>query len=116
GPYVPIRMSESAPGAGDHKDAIFLSPHKFVGGPQTPGVLVVHRDLVLNRVPTVPGGGTVEFVSPTRHRYLSDPVAREEGGTPAIVESIRAGLVFGLKDAVGTDLIQAREEKLWRYA
>src|SRR5690606_6775090 len=68
GPYVPIRMSESAPGAGDHKDAIFLSPHKFVGGPQTPGVLVVHRDLVLNRVPTVPGGGTVEFVSPTRHR------------------------------------------------
>ena len=116
GPYVAIRMGESEPGAGDHKDAIFVSPHKFVGGPQTPGVLVVHRDLVLNRVPTVPGGGTVEFVSPSRHRYLPDPVAREEGGTPAIVESIRAGLVFGLKEAVGTGLIQAREERLWRYA
>src|SRR5438309_269769 len=55
-PYVPIRMRESAPDAKDHKDAIFLSPHKFVGGPQTPGVLVVRRELVRNRVPTVPGG------------------------------------------------------------
>ena len=44
GPYAPIRVSESRPGAGDHKDAVFLSPHKFPGGPQTPGVLVVHRD------------------------------------------------------------------------
>ncbi|GAB2861992.1 aminotransferase class V-fold PLP-dependent enzyme [Lentzea nigeriaca] len=114
-PYVPIRVQESAPGSGDHKDAIFLSPHKFVGGPQTPGVLVVRRELVTNTVPTVPGGGTVAFVSPGGHRYLDDPVAREEGGTPAIVESIRAGLVFALKDAVGTRLIQAREERLWRY-
>ncbi|WP_249161477.1 aminotransferase class V-fold PLP-dependent enzyme [Actinospica acidithermotolerans] len=116
GPYVPIRMRESAPGRGDHKDAIFLSPHKFPGGPQTPGVLVVHRDLVRNRVPTVPGGGTVLFVDPLGHRYLDDPVAREEGGTPAIVESIRAGLVFALKQAVGIDLIQAREEQLWGEA
>jgi selenocysteine lyase/cysteine desulfurase len=115
-PYVPIRVRESAPGRGDHKDAIFLSPHKFVGGPQTPGVLVVRRELVANAVPTVPGGGTVAFVRPDGHRYLNDPVAREEGGTPAIVESIRAGLVFTLKDAVGTRLIQAREERLWRHA
>jgi hypothetical protein len=55
------------------------------------------------------------FVDPVGHRYLDDPVAREEGGTPAIVESIRAGLVFGLKQAVGTDLIAAREEQLWRH-
>ncbi len=116
GPYVPIRMADSAPGAGDGKDAIFLSPHKFVGGPQTPGVLVVRRDLVRNRVPTAPGGGTVAFVDPIGHRYLDDPAAREEGGTPAIVESIRAGLVFAVKQAVGTDLIQAREERLWRRA
>jgi selenocysteine lyase/cysteine desulfurase len=116
GPYVPIRLAESAPDRGDHKDAIFLSPHKFIGGPQTPGVLVVRRDLVRNAVPTVPGGGTVSYVGPTAHRYLRDPVAREEGGTPAIVESIRAGLVFALKDAVGTDVIQAREERLWQYA
>jgi selenocysteine lyase/cysteine desulfurase len=114
--YVPIRMAASAPGRADHKDAIFCSPHKFVGGPQTPGVLVLRRELVRNRVPTVPGGGTVAFVDPVGHRYLDDPVAREEGGTPAIVESIRAGLVFALKQAVGTDLIQAREEQLWRRA
>ena len=116
GPYVPIRARESAPGAGDCKDAIFLSPHKFIGGPQTPGVLVVHRDLVRNQVPTVPGGGTVAFVDPIGHRYLDDPVAREEGGTPAIVESIRAGLVFALKQAVGTEAIQASEERLWKRA
>ncbi|MFC4117647.1 aminotransferase class V-fold PLP-dependent enzyme [Nonomuraea zeae] len=116
GPYVPIRMAAGAPGRDDHKDAIFLSPHKFVGGPQTPGVLVVRRELVRNAVPTAPGGGTVLFVHPDGHRYLDDPIAREEGGTPAIIESIRAGLVFGLKQAVGTDLIQAREERFWQRA
>ena len=114
GPYVPVCVAASAPGAGDHKDAVFLSPHKFPGGPQTPGILVVHRNLVRNTVPTVPGGGTVAFVDPAGHRYLDNPVAREEGGTPAIVESIRAGLVFGLKQAIGTDLIAAREEGLWQ--
>jgi selenocysteine lyase/cysteine desulfurase len=114
GPYLPIRMRESAPGRGDHKDAVFLSPHKFVGGPQTPGVLVLHRDLLTNRVPTMPGGGTVAFVDPVTHRYLDDPIAREEGGTPAVVESIRAGLVFAVKEAVGTDTIGARERTLWR--
>ncbi|MFR0355671.1 aminotransferase class V-fold PLP-dependent enzyme [Streptomyces sediminimaris] len=115
-PYIPIRVAPSAPGAGDHKDALFMSPHKFVGGPQTPGVLVVRRELVHNPVPTAPGGGTVAFVDPLGHRYLDDPVAREEGGTPAIVESIRAGLVFALKQAVGTDAIQAAEERHWRRA
>jgi selenocysteine lyase/cysteine desulfurase len=109
GPYVRIDMG---PAAGDplaYKDAIFLSPHKFIGGPGTPGVLVVRRELLRNRVPTVPGGGTVAYVNPTEHRYLQDPVQREEGGTPAIVESIRAGLVFQLKEAVGTDTIAALE-------
>jgi selenocysteine lyase/cysteine desulfurase len=108
GPYSPITMAD--------KDAVFLSPHKFAGGPQTPGVLVVDRKLLTNRVPTVPGGGTVAYVDPTGHRYLTDPVAREEGGTPAIVESIRAGLVFAVKDAVGPDLIEARERELWHRA
>ena len=114
-PYVEIRVSASAPGAADHKDAVFLSPHKFLGGPQTPGVLVVRRELVRNQVPTAPGGGTVAFVDPVGHQYSDDPVAREEGGTPAIVESIRAGLVVALKQAVGTDAIGAREEHLWRH-
>jgi hypothetical protein len=107
------------PGPGDplgYKDAIFLSPHKFIGGPGTPGVLVVRRGLVGNRVPTVPGGGTVAYVNPAEHRYLEDPVQREEGGTPAIVESIRAGLVFQLKEAVGADTIQALERSFIRRA
>ncbi|MFH8381131.1 aminotransferase class V-fold PLP-dependent enzyme [Kitasatospora sp. NPDC018058] len=111
GPYVPIRVTESAPGRIDHKDAVFLSPHKFVGGPQSPGVLIVRRSLIRNRVPTMPGGGTVAFVDPQHQYYLDDVVAREEGGTPAIVESIRAGLAFGIKEAVGTELIHAREER-----
>lgn len=109
GPYVDIRMHAG-------KDAVFLSPHKFMGGPQTPGVLVVRRDLVRNEVPTVPGGGTVDFVDPTGHRYVTDPVKREEGGTPAIVESIRAGLVFALKEAVGVPLIRRNEDALWQRA
>src|SRR6266545_1982294 len=113
-PYVEIAMSGGPPGA--YKDAIFLSPHKFIGGPGTPGVLVVRRELLRNRVPTVPGGGTVAYVNPTEHRYLDDPVGREEGGTPAIIESIRAGLVFQLKQAVGVDVIRAHEAYYLRRA
>jgi selenocysteine lyase/cysteine desulfurase len=112
GPYVPIDMN---PACGPEarlaaKDAVFLSPHKFVGGPGTPGVLVVKKKLLRNRVPTLPGGGTVAYVSPAEHVYLADPVLREEGGTPAIIEAIRAGLVFQVKEAVGTECILAREE------
>jgi selenocysteine lyase/cysteine desulfurase len=112
GPYVDIEMN-AGPG-GDplaYKDAIFLSPHKLIGGPSTPGVLVVRRELVTNPVPDVPGGGTVSFVTPSGHRYLDDPAHREEGGTPAIVGSIRAGLVFQLKQAVGTEVIHDREQR-----
>ena len=104
GPYVEIDMSD--------KDAVFLSPHKFIGGPGTPGVLLVRRDLARNRVPVVPGGGTVAFVTPHTHAYLDDVEHREEGGTPAIVESIRAGLVVQLKQAVGVPAIRRREEEL----
>jgi selenocysteine lyase/cysteine desulfurase len=116
-PYIDIEMN--APHGGDplaFKDAVVLSPHKFVGGPGTPGVLAVRRSLLTNRVPDVVGGGTVAYVNPVEHRYLSDVEAREEGGTPAIVESIRAGLVFQLKDAVGTDVIRAHESDYVRRA
>jgi hypothetical protein len=99
-----------------YKDAVFISPHKFVGGPGTPGVLVAKRALLRNRVPAVPGGGTVLYVTPSRHAYHSTPEIREEGGTPGIVESIRAGLVFALKDAVGSDEIRRREHTLARRA
>jgi len=102
GPYLPVDMAG--------KDAVFLSPHKFVGGPGTPGVLVAKRALLHNRVPSVPGGGTVLFVSSSGHVYHPDPVIREEGGTPAIVESIRAGLVCALKEQVGVQEIHRREQ------
>jgi hypothetical protein len=116
-PYVEIDMygGRSADPL-SYKDAIFLSPHKFIGGPGTPGVLVARRELLHNRVPDVPGGGTVAFVNPTGHRYLDDPIHREEGGTPAIIESIRAGLVFQLKQAVGIEVIRAHEDAYLRRA
>jgi selenocysteine lyase/cysteine desulfurase len=104
-PYVPIRMTEGG------MDAIFISPHKLIGGPGTPGVLVARRELFSNTVPVVPGGGTVSYVNPKSHRYLEDPEHREEGGTPDIVGAIRAGLVFQLKRAVGEDVIREREER-----
>lgn len=114
-PYVDIRMG-ARDHAGGHKDAVFISPHKFIGGPGTPGVLVARRDLFRNRVPTVPGGGTVTWVSPDAHHYARDVEQREEGGTPAIVESIRAGLVFQLKQAVGVEEIRRREDAFARRA
>jgi selenocysteine lyase/cysteine desulfurase len=110
GPYVEIDMAR------DDLDAIVLSPHKFIGGPGTPGVLVARRSLFTNPVPTVPGGGTVSYVNPLEHRYLDDVECREEGGTPAIVESIRCGLVVQLKQAVGVDVIREREESFIRRA
>jgi len=118
-PYVQMEMNmrDDAPdGHLVYKDAVFLSPHKFIGGPGTPGVLVAKRHLFKNSVPAEPGGGTVAYVNTVEHRYLTDPEHREEGGTPAIIESIRAGLVFQLKAAVGVDAIRAREEDFIRRA
>jgi selenocysteine lyase/cysteine desulfurase len=113
GPYVEVEMNPEPGGSDGHlayKDAVFISPHKFIGGPGTPGVLVAKRALFSNPVPAVPGGGTVAYVNPKEHRYLDDPEVREEGGTPAIIESIRAGMVFQLKEAVGYRAIREREE------
>jgi selenocysteine lyase/cysteine desulfurase len=113
GPYLPIRMNPSPEIPDGHlayKDAVFLSPHKFIGGPGTPGILVAKRSLFANRVPSQPGGGTILFVSPSTHSYHPQPMIREEGGTPAIIESIRAGLVFALKEALGTDQTCRREQ------
>ncbi len=109
-PYVDIDMR----GAG--LDAVFISPHKFIGGPGTPGVLAARRELFKNSVPGMPGGGTVAYVNPSEHDYLKDVEHREEGGTPGIVESIRAGLVFQLKQAVGAAEIRRREDSFIRRA
>jgi selenocysteine lyase/cysteine desulfurase len=100
GPYLDINMNpvlEGIPSELLTKDAVFLSPHKFPGGPGTPGVLVVKKSLLTNDIPSVPGGGTVFFVSPTHQRYLANVEEREEGGTQNILGMIRCGLVFQLK-------------------
>lgn len=104
GPYVDINMNGAYP-----KDAVFISPHKFIGGPGTPGILVIKKAMLKNTIPTVVGGGTVLYVTPEDHLYVQHSERREEGGTPAIVESIRAGLVFKLKREVGVDEIERLE-------
>ena len=119
GPYVQMEMNmvkDCEHGELAYKDAIFLSPHKFIGGPGTPGLLVVKKQVLGNRVPTVPGGGTVAFVTTKGHRYEANPIDREEAGTPAIIESIRAGMVFQLKEAVGWETIRSKEHALIRRA
>jgi selenocysteine lyase/cysteine desulfurase len=113
-PYVGIHMGERDDGG--HLDAVVISPHKFIGGPGTPGLLIARRELFANRVPETPGGGTVAYVNDTEHVYLDDVEHREEGGTPDIVGAIRAGLVFQLKDAVGAEEIERREEQFVRDA
>jgi len=113
-PYVSIDMYGD--GGLTSLDAVFMSPHKFIGGPGTPGILVVKRDLLTNSVPAMPGGGTVSWVNATEHYYLPAGERKEEGGTPAIVESIRAGLVFQLKEKVGSAEIEKLEHKLIKAA
>jgi selenocysteine lyase/cysteine desulfurase len=120
-PYVDVEMNprgrDGKPAdPAERKDAIFLSPHKFIGGPGTPGVLIVSNALLTNAVPDMVGGGTVSYVNTEDHRYITHPEHREEAGTPAIIESIRAGMVFALKEAVGAQEIQAREHDFLRRA
>ncbi|WP_018183907.1 aminotransferase class V-fold PLP-dependent enzyme [Kaistia granuli] len=109
GPYLPMDM---APGAGLEKDAIVLSPHKFVGGPGASGILVVRKSAVARTAPSWPGGGTVSFVSPWGHDYVKDLAAREEAGTPNVVGDIRAALAFLVKEAVGQDFLDRRHAEL----
>ena len=107
-PYVPMDMNpKNDPRLA--KTAIVCSPHKFLGGPSTAGVLVVKKSALDNDVPNAPGGGTVFFVTRNSHRYLKQHEEREEGGTPDIVAAVRTGLVFQLKDAIGAEYILRHE-------
>ncbi len=112
-PYEPIDMN---PEGGTPLDAIFISVHKFVGGPGTPGLLAVKKKWVQNKTPVVPGGGTVSYVSPCAQAYLADIEHREEGGTPDIVGAIRAGLVFDLREKIGAQTISNHEHKFAKLA
>ena len=113
GPYMPIAMS---PESGADIDAVVISPHKFLGGPGSSGVLIVRRDAVVTDKPSWPGGGTVKFVSPTSHDYSTSLEAREEAGTPNVVGDIRAALSFLVKEALGADAMLARNAELTQCA
>lgn len=109
GPYVAIDM---ACGTDHAKDAVVLSPHKFVGGPGASGLLILRRGAVADRRPSLPGGGTVRFVSPQAHDYTGDVVAREEAGTPNVIGDIRAALALLVKQAAGQDWLDRRHADL----
>ncbi len=114
-PYVKIDMHPADPVA--KLDAVLFSPHKFLGGPGTPGVLVFDSKLYHNRVPDLPGGGTVDWTNPWgKHKFVNNIEAREDGGTPAFLQTIKAALCIKLKEEMGVDKIREREEELVKIA
>ncbi|WP_372615157.1 aminotransferase class V-fold PLP-dependent enzyme [Aquicoccus sp.] len=109
GPYCRMDMKE---GTDAQKDAIVFSVHKFPGGPGASGVAVIRDAMTARRTPTLPGGGTVSFVSPWGHVYSETLAAREEGGTPNVVGDIRAALALLVKEALGQDWLDRRQAEL----
>lgn len=110
-PYVHIDMHPSEEGA--HLDAIFFSPHKFLGGPGSAGVLIFNRKLYQQRIPDNPGGGTVDWTNPWgKHKYVDNIEAREDGGTPAFLQTIKTAMCITLKQEMGVDNILKREHEL----
>ena len=109
-PYVEINMHPEDPF--EKLDAIFFSPHKFLGGPGTSGVLVFDSRIYTNKVPDHPGGGTVFWTNPWgEHKYFDDIEMREDGGTPGILQSIRTSLCLNLKSKMGINHILKREKE-----
>jgi selenocysteine lyase/cysteine desulfurase len=110
-PYVDIDMH---PGEeGKHLDAIYFSPHKFLGGPGTPGVLIFNKKIYKNTVPDQPGGGTVIYSNPWKAReYIKDIGQREDGGTPPFVGGIKAAICIRLKEKMGVENMVKREEEM----
>ncbi len=110
-PYVNIDMHPEDPEC--HLDAIYFSPHKFLGGPGSSGVLLFHNNLYQNKVPDNPGGGTVSWTNPWgNHKYIDDIETREDGGTPAFLQTIRIALAIKLKEEMGVNQILEREHEL----
>jgi selenocysteine lyase/cysteine desulfurase len=94
-------------------DAIFFSPHKFLGGPGSAGVLIFNKDLYRNDVPDSPGGGTVKWTNRWGgYSYISDIEVKEDGGTPGFLQVIKAALAVTLKENMNTEKIQLREKEL----
>lgn len=115
-PYTKIDMHP----AGDPMkslDAIFFSPHKFLGGPGSSGVLIFNSALYNNKTPDQPGGGTVTWTNPWgEYEYIDDIEIREDGGTPAFLQTIRAALSIQLKEKMGVENIKKREKELLTIA
>jgi selenocysteine lyase/cysteine desulfurase len=110
-PYVDINMHPE--NENEYLDAIFFSPHKFLGGPGSSGVLIFNKKLYKNMVPDNPGGGTVSYTNPWgEHDYIDDVETREDGGTPAFLQTIRIALSIQLKDQMNTKKIKEREDEI----
>lgn len=113
-PYIEINMNKNRK---SYFDAIFLSPHKFIGGPGSSGLLVINKKLYSNLYPpTICGGGTVEFVSPYYYEFIKDVEVRENAGTPGILQLIKAALVLELKALIGYDKIIEIETRMLHKA
>ena len=112
-PYVKIDMH---PDEESYLDAVMISPHKFLGGPGTSGVLIFNKNLYTNTIPDAPGGGTVSWTNPWgEHKYLDNIEEREDGGTPGFLQTIKTALSVKLKEEMGIDNIMAREHELVEY-
>jgi len=110
-PYVKIDMHPD--NEDDYLDAITFSPHKFLGGPGTSGVLIFNKKLYKNLVPDNPGGGTVSYTNPWgNHDYIDDIETREDGGTPGFLQAIKIALSIQLKEQMGVENILKREHEL----
>ena len=110
-PYVDINMHPDDPL--EKLDAIMFSPHKFLGGPGSSGVLVFSKSLYRDQIPDIPGGGTVDWTNPWgQYKYIDDIEAREDGDTPGFLQAIRTALAIKLKEQIGTENIQIREHQL----
>lgn len=114
-PYVEINMHPEDPM--ERLDAVMFSPHKFLGGPGSSGVLVFNKELYNCEIPDNPGGGTVEWTDPWGgHKYIEDIEIREDGGTPGFLQAIRAAMAIGVKDQMGVENIHLREKELVKRA
>ncbi len=110
-PYVEINMHP--PNRMQQLDAVFFSPHKFLGGPGSAGVLVFNKQLYKNEIPDAPGGGTVKWTNRWGgYSYISDIEVKEDGGTPGFLQGIKAALAIKLKESMGISNIQMREKEL----
>jgi selenocysteine lyase/cysteine desulfurase len=110
-PYQHINMHPSE--EAEKLDAIYFSPHKFLGGPGSTGVLIFDSSLYKNKVPDHVGGGTVTWTNPWgEHMYFDDIEIREDGGTPAFLQTVKAALAVQLKEKMGVKNIMDREHEI----